>query len=293
VSFVVSDHLSISSKLPVKLRMGNKSSANRHVEEEKILNLGLDDNTASALAEALSCSISKARSRVVGGALIYANQGMDDERAEKLAQFLSACGESITSVDVQKNEIGTIGGKAIAEALMKNSAIIELSIRVNRVGECAALMIGKTFLRHLNLGGNLLGDDAVESLSKGLASNITLEELVLVSNRIGPKGGIALSAAMAQNNTLRLLYLGNNDLGDQGILLLAAALEKNTSLKTLQIKNNNFGPEGAAGFAHYLHRNTSLTVLRCQLQRHLGRRRMSFVIQCNQSENRRETLPHN
>ena len=43
-------------------------------------------------------------------------------------------------------------------------------------------------LRHLNIGGNNIGDDGVSHITEGLQQNYTLTELMLVNCEISAKG---------------------------------------------------------------------------------------------------------
>ena len=50
------------------------------------------------------------------------------------------------------------------------------------------MLAGNKKLRHLNIGGNNIGDDGVSYITEGLQQNYTLTELMLVNCKISAKG---------------------------------------------------------------------------------------------------------
>ena len=119
----------------------------------------------------------------------------------------------LTSVDVSDNQLTLVELKDLLDALKHN-----------------------TYVKHLDVSGNPLGDKGVEllaapnlhfsSLAAGecqiinanaLAKNERLVKLFLPGNQIN---AIGLSL-FAQNNTLRVLSLAGNDLTDESIRVLS------------------------------------------------------------------------
>jgi len=110
--------------------------------------------------------------------------------------------------------------------------------------ECVALrelLSDTTQLKRLELsrhGG--LGDDELEVLAEGLASNSSLTDgvLDLSDNNIGDRGVQALASSLASNGILRELRLSNKNIGDKGVESLAESLAHNRALRVLSISRN-------------------------------------------------------
>jgi Ran GTPase-activating protein (RanGAP) involved in mRNA processing and transport len=140
----------------------------------------------------------------------------------------------------------------------------ELAIR--RV-ECVALrelLVNATQLKDLALFGVGLGDDELEVLAEGLASNSSLannrklRDLHLCNNNIGDRGVQALASSLASNGTLRELRLSNNNISDKGLEMLAAALIHNEALRVLSIFGNTAITEtGVRAISRILQSRTS------------------------------------
>lgn len=92
------------------------------------------------------------------------------------------------------NVIRDTGAKAIAHALSRNSTLLSLSLRLNR-----------------------LGDEGGKAIGKALLNNKTLLHLHLGANKVTGPTAIALAQLLAQNNTLRSINLSCNILGEVSI----------------------------------------------------------------------------
>ena len=96
--------------------------------------------------------------------------------SEAIASFLSA---SLVEMNLEKNEIGAGGGRALAKALRPN-----------------------TTLTSLNLRDNVLGEGGGRALAETLRFNATLTSLKLSWNGLGDGGGRLLAEALRLNTTV-------------------------------------------------------------------------------------------
>lgn len=108
------------------------------------------------------------------------------------------------TLDLQQNDIGTVGFLALHPLLMES--------------------------HHLNtliLFDNQLGDKACVELSRLLQNTKTLSTLDINQNGITFTGAIALAHGLANSRSLTKLDVGFNALGDDGVILLASAVRSN------------------------------------------------------------------
>jgi len=103
--------------------------------------------------------------------------------------------ETLKTMNLWDNNIEDEGGKALAEALLKNGSALET----------------------LNLWGNKIGDEGAKAFADMLRENNSLRDLIFVYNRIGDDGGDELVDALELNEGIRNLDLFGNPL-DQAII---------------------------------------------------------------------------
>ena len=117
--------------------------------------------------------------------------------------------------------LGELGCKVVAEAMVANSVIDRLNLDDNNIGNAGAQAVAESLkinrsLRILRLGCNNIGAAGAEALAESLKINVTLENLYLEQNNIGAAGALALAAGLLQNRGLRRLYLSPGSGGDEG-----------------------------------------------------------------------------
>jgi len=149
---------------------------------------------------------------------------------------ISSNDPTLTTLDIQANNIGPEGAKALANALKTNTTLTTLDIQANNIGP-----------------------EGAKALADALKTNTILTTLKLWSNNIGPEGAKALANALKTNTTLTTLDLSRNNIGQEGANALADALRDNTTLTTLDINGNNIGYEGANALADALENNYIVT----------------------------------
>jgi Leucine-rich repeat (LRR) protein len=137
---------------------------------------------------------------------------------------------SLTSVNLQDNEIGPDGAQALAGL----TGLTSLILGINTIGaEGAQALKGLTRLTDLELGNCKIGDRGVQALA-GLTSLTTLG---LGDNDISDEGAWALSGL----TNLTELFLWKNAIGADG----AQALKGLTGLTKLDMLENRIGSDGA------------------------------------------------
>jgi hypothetical protein len=109
--------------------------------------------------------------------------------AHLIAKFMPA----VTTLDLEDNNIGAEGAKAIAEAL-----------KVNMI------------LTTLGLSANSIGDEGAKAIAEALKVNAVLTDLALWINGIGDEGAIAIAEALKVNAVLTKLNLNYNSMGVAG-----------------------------------------------------------------------------
>ncbi len=170
--------------------------------------------------------------------------------------------KALTSLDLEKNNIGDEGEPALAEALKTNTTLTELNLDNNNIDDKGATVLAEALktnrtLTQLKLGFNIIGDDGAKAIGTVLETNNIMKILKLYFNKIGVNGAIAL----IQNSTLRILDLNTNSIGNNNATGLANALKKNKTLKQLNLSKNNIGDEGATALATALIQTLEILVL--------------------------------
>merc|ERR1711916_231771 len=129
--------------------------------------------------------------------LSLAHNAIGDRGGKALAKYLALDHLVLASLDVSDNKIGHAGGVALGHALHANSTLLELNLRLNRLGEgcayvCAGLVENAT-LTSLSLAANSLDSvQAVIQLRDLVSRNETLTALDISANAIMSKLGTKL-----------------------------------------------------------------------------------------------------
>ena len=119
-----------------------------------------------------------------------------------------------------------------------------------------------TSLTYLSLPGNLIDDDLVSILIKGLMLNKTITQLDLSHNKIGHSGARKISKYLLQSQILTHLNLADNSINYEGSRYLCQALKVNTSLVNLNLKLNRLDDKAGSKMCIDLRvKNSKLKVL--------------------------------
>ena len=173
-------------------------------------------------------------------------------------------------LDLEGNRIAMRGIQALIDAMTTNSAVRELHVGRNELGDSATQVLGNALslnglgLKVLDLSQNDVGPAGVSSLAQALSAKCCeLVELSLHSNRLNDVAAAALANAVASplGTKLKHLHLGYNALADEGAALLAQALPFSRTLSTLDLSGNQIGAVGGTEIVRSLLSGT------CTLQR--------------------------
>lgn len=164
------------------------------------------------------------------------------------------------------NEIGDAGGKALGDALRTNASLATLCLNENRVGDVGANSIGEALRFHtamveLGLGRNQIGDVGATSIGEALASQTFITALNLYNNQIGDVGAEAIGSGLRLNASMKSLGLQHNHISDRGAGAVCDALSTNASLTTLWLSHNNIGDRGAEAMRAAIAHNSTLMTL--------------------------------
>eukprot|EP00984_Skeletonema_dohrnii_P000687 scaffold205_cov83-Skeletonema_dohrnii-CCMP3373.AAC.4 len=132
----------------------------------------------------------------------------------------------IHQLNLQRNAIGSTGGRAIGSFLYQNQSCTRVDISLNDI----------------KAGGGPL---AIELISNALVANERLTALLMNKCALGPDGGAHLAHALKVNSSLNELQLEGNMIGPVGAETLFDALQSNRTLEVLGLKMNRIGGGGA------------------------------------------------
>jgi Ran GTPase-activating protein (RanGAP) involved in mRNA processing and transport len=206
------------------------------------INLWDNDNTSSIIQSTI-CAFSKANNS--GLRLLHAGAKVDlsskwlcDFQAKQVAIELFYS-KTVTTLILNKNDIGHPECVYLADALIKNGV-----------------------LTTIELDDNSIGGDGCSAIAVALRENKALTKILLNGNSIGQAGVTALAETLIANTCLRHLELGRNNVGNYGAVVIADALQSNTHLTWLDVSCNNISNEGTMAFLATLeYYNHALTML--------------------------------
>ena len=161
---------------------------------------------------------------------------------------------------------------------MKDLDLWSLDLGTNSCAALSAVLPRMASLRRLSLSGNLIDDNCVEDLVRGLSECKQLHKLDLENNMIGDDGlalmieGLPSSvdelklrwnaitlARQLSLSRFKILVLSDNPLSPGGPLVIAASLaDAECLLEELDLRGANIGDEGAAILAESLRDNRKL-----------------------------------
>ncbi|NXD75708.1 LR74A protein, partial [Halcyon senegalensis] len=176
---------------------------------------------------------------------------------------------AVTHLELEDNCILAEGATCIAEMLRKNSSLQELNISSNHLGTAGAeaiaslLLDNMSYLHALQLSGGLYEPKQSYCLCTfvSLQGNYQVKELDLSHNEFSDKGGQLLGQMLASNTTLEILDLSWNHLRKKGTVALGRGLRDNGALKILNLSWNGIGNEGALALGEALKVNSVLAHL--------------------------------
>jgi len=127
-----------------------------------------------------------------------------------VSSMLCRSGETMTSLDLSKNEIGDDGSAILSEGLSTLSILTSINLSECEIAAegarclCAALRV-LTCLTSVNLRSNRLGCEGIGHLAPALPSLPSLASLNVSRNNIGGRGAALLAVAITQLPSLTSL----------------------------------------------------------------------------------------
>ena len=202
----------------------------------------VDFSGTSAFADALK----------VNSTLLYLNLDSNEmmcSGAQDLADALKV-NTSLTELHLSDNAIADRGASALGQGLSKNTSLMRLDLSHNIFGPAGTQMFVKALidspcrLQKLNMAENGADADSMAPFARLLRDNMYLIELNLGGNSIGDDGVQTLLTAMSgkevlrANRKLKKLDLGRNGITDVGGKLLFHVIQINGQLNDICLVGN-------------------------------------------------------
>ncbi|KAL0248077.1 hypothetical protein GEMRC1_003314 [Eukaryota sp. GEM-RC1] len=137
--------------------------------------------------------------------------------------------------------------KAFAEALRINSTITSINLQANDMTDDHVLILERALqdnstLTTIDLSENSIGDAGAVALARLLTVNSVINSIDLCYNSIGDTGAIALANALKFNSTVTKILLFSNSIGDDGALAFADVLDINSTITEIHLGLNPIEP---------------------------------------------------
>jgi Leucine-rich repeat (LRR) protein len=184
---------------------------------------------------------------------------INDEHASQFSKLTGLT--SLTNIDLSDNNIS-----GIVAASISFENLIHLNLNKNQIGSIGTEDFGKALgqciqIRSLELSTNQIDKNGIMNIARGLQHLTNLTCLNLMENQIGPEGSKSFFGIFGLLPKLSNLQLSSNNLGTKGIEILASILGQCTSLVLLKISNNQIGHDGFVSLSGVLGFHTSLKTL--------------------------------
>ena len=156
----------------------------------------------------------------------------------------------LVSLDLARNPIGSKGLNHLAAALKRNSTLKTLVVACCGIDGVGATTMGRILandnstLTELDISDNMILNDGIVNLAKGLKWNTALKKIDLTNTGIGGKGADAFAVCFESNNVLEDVNVSSNQIRNLGCKRIAEALEKNTGLRVLNLSFNGISAVG-------------------------------------------------
>ena len=169
---------------------------------------------------------------------------MRDASATAFANVLEHRHTALERLNLEGNDIGCGGIKALAHALKENVNLKMLELRRNHIHPDGAKALAQAIrinhnLRELDVSHNALGVEGATKIAEALKYNRHLEKLNIGYNRINEHGAQAIASMLRVNKGLKTLLMAGNAIGDHGMHLLERAMRQNKVLTEIDLHHNN------------------------------------------------------
>ena len=180
---------------------------------------------------------------------------------------------ALKELNLETNSIGDLGAISIASSLMVNTSLVVLNLCDNKIHDegmmaFAATLTANTSLEIINMAKNCIGERGITELGTALLSNNSLKELnILTTVKGGERGASAVAASLVHNTSLEVLHMTCDQ---KGATSIAKALTTNKTLKKLFLDSNShfhwgnmssLNEEVITEIIRSLHKNNTLSEL--------------------------------
>lgn len=168
---------------------------------------------------------------------------IDSNQLRHLSIFLENT-QTLSSLILRENQLGTIGGQAIGKALHYNTTLTELDLSLNQLTDrggqaiLQALSDSNKTLKKLSLSWNELKDKSGKAAARIIYKNSSLTQVNLSLNQLGEKSGYAIAQAITVNTSLQKIDLSCNYLGKKGVESILQVLPYNLTLREIDLRCN-------------------------------------------------------
>ena len=149
---------------------------------------------------------------------------------------------TITSLDLSDNYMSDAVADQLTTVIANNKSLQNLHLRNNNFKSRGAVKIMqslstlKTF-KSLNLGGNLITEDASDSIASVISNNPDLTELYLGSNYLA-NGLVKIAKALEKASKIKIVHFDSNSINELVAEKLALVFFKN-NIEELNLSYNN------------------------------------------------------
>uniref|UniRef100_A0A8C9LSE7 Leucine rich repeat containing 74A n=1 Tax=Piliocolobus tephrosceles TaxID=591936 RepID=A0A8C9LSE7_9PRIM len=188
-------------------------------------------------------------------------------RGTKAIAIALVSNTAVTKLELEDNCIMEEGVLSLVEMLQENYYLQEMNISNNHLGLEGARIIADFFERNsssiwnLELSGNDFKEESAAPLCQALSTNYRIKKLDLSHNQFSDIGGEQLGQMLAINVGLTSLDLSWNNFHTRGGVALCNGLRGNVTLTKLDLSMNGLGNEGAVALGEVLRLNSCLVYL--------------------------------
>lgn len=199
------------------------------------------------------------------------------EEKETEDQFLNAAildlekaltqNETIVTLNLEANQLGDWGARAIANAIKVNKVLRNVRIGTNRITNAGGMLLAEAIaagcdLESFDLDENFLEGEAAAKIIVAGAACPSLTEMSFRANRLSESCGEQIAEALKENPHLRSVNLRRNSLRDDGVVKIAEVLDlPSCALTAVHLGSNRVGCIGSGRIAQALEHNSTLTEL--------------------------------
>ncbi|ESO94975.1 hypothetical protein LOTGIDRAFT_160729 [Lottia gigantea] len=174
--------------------------------------------------------------------------------------------DTITTLDLSRNNLCNDGARSTAEMLKRNDGIVRLELKYCNLSPAGIGWIVESLERNktvqiFDLTGNKLSTSNMKQLADLLKKNKTIYELILSYCDIDEAGAIILASAIAENVYLKSLDVSWNGIRKRGAVAFCDGLAQNTGLEYVNLSWNGLAKEGSKALGNCLMENRILKQL--------------------------------